>query len=187
MPDDKIKIQDTRSNVSSTKKLHSEVDRDKLNSIITESVKEGVNPFTALAIAMKESRFGASRPDYGVDHYPPLEETDTLQKYETLSREVSSWSPEKLFVKTLKNKLDYGKRLGYKDNLHQIQAFNGLGYNPLYKANMKQNPLYAKEIVDIQENVMKKNPTVNELVGEAMRNNMLESLQKNYEPPKFNF
>ena len=264
MPDDKkVVIKDTRSHIPVTKRLHSEIDRDKLMSIISESIKEGVNPYTALGIAMKEGRMGESRSDYGVNEYAPLNEKflalsnkrEALQKkygyylppkrwiegtmkervYQELievekrtnpqmlkkdledvwaqeddaykmNAEFNSWSPEKAFVKALKNKFDYAKKLGYKDEVMQIQAFNGLGildprkipasstsmgvsmYGSREPIDMRKNPLYGKEIIDIQKNVMEKNETVNSMIGEAIKESMLMKLQEPMaEPPNFNF
>lgn len=91
----------------------------------------------------------------------------------------------------------------YKDRpeAYRIQAYNGLNkltkeyyggnithaYGLPLPIDTKENPVYGKRVIDLRDNVIKANSTINELVGEAMRNKMLESLRKNIEPPKFNF
>ena len=243
MPDDKIKIKDTRSHIPVTKKLHSEIDRDKLMDIITAAIKKDVNPYTAIAIGMRESNLGSKMEDYygsftdleykdriskayefrddiqnkynvilpqskSVDdesYYPSMIQAEkqygtktiksALDKYWALDanamqreNELQNLTPEQMFVDNLKFKTDYAKKLGYKDELMQIQGYNGYGYNESYKANMKDNPIYAKDVLDIRENVIKKNTTVNDMIGEAMKDSMLMKLQEPMaEPPKFNF
>lgn len=221
----KIKVKDIRNHINVGKRLHSEIDEDKLKSIISESLKEGIDPYTALSIAMKESNLGTKRADYGVNHYPPLEEIgvskkrkEIFSKYgftmmntpgynydniikaekkfgvepvkkdiqeflqlrekeKQLSSEVNSWSPEKLFVKTIKNKFDYASKFGFRDDLMKIQAFNGLGYNADYKANLKDNPIYGREILDIRENIFKKNSEIKNIIESVKSNLIYNQLQ----------
>jgi hypothetical protein len=72
----------------------------------------------------------------------------------------------------LKDKMDYGKKLGKKTEAELIQAWNGYGKitpkseyggnmyygidvskNPI---NMNKTPVYGDRIIDIRENVIKK-------------------------------
>lgn len=239
-----IRVMDNRFGVSPTKRMHSYVPEDRLKALISYAIEEGIDPNTALAVAMKESNIGNTRSDYGVNYYPPRTEVynrlievehemltkygkrlpviprdfdslpidednrveghkwkgtkdeiyaeiidmekkygadtikkqyerywDAKEKLEAFNSELNSWSAEKLFVKTLKHNLDYGKQLGYKDELMQIQAFNGYGYNEAYKVNMKENPVYAKEILNLRENVIKKDPNVRKYIKEITKQN----------------
>lgn len=90
-------------------------------------------------------------------------------------------------VNTYVEKMKLANRLKYKNPELRLQAYNGLGiitpstdqnfhgykmqsiYGvPIPKGglNMKQNPLYGKQIIDIKDNVLKKNSRFVELLNE---------------------
>lgn len=88
-------------------------------------------------------------------------------------------NPIDRFINAYINSQEKAKRLGYTDPHKKLQVYNGLGivvpateqdYHgfkmksiygvpiPKEGINMKKNPLYGKQITDLKENVLKKNP-----------------------------
>lgn len=88
-------------------------------------------------------------------------------------------SIEGAFIDTYLSKMNLAAKLGYKDDYHRYQAYNGYGkiypdtekkYHgytakafygvpvPKTGIDLRQNPLYGKQIVDIRNNVLLKNP-----------------------------
>lgn len=89
-------------------------------------------------------------------------------KWEKLTNE------EKL-ADVLKQKFDYAKRLGYKDEVNQIQAFNGLGvlqgaivpqYGIKGDIDMRKVPVYGNRVKELRENVIKINPQIQKMINE---------------------
>jgi hypothetical protein len=135
-----------------------------LRQIIQESKRQKVDPYTALAMAHQESGFSEDNPF----HLLGGGKTD---------------DPVKEGVAFLKDKLDYARRLGKTDEASQIQAFNGYGkvgshtegnQKMMYgidvsKApiDMNKTPVYGKRVLDIRENILKKNPEIAKLVAET--------------------
>lgn len=88
-------------------------------------------------------------------------------------------NPADQFVNAYINKMKYADDLHIKDPLKRLQVYNGMGSvyptteqqyhgfkaNAFYGVpvpktgiNLAKNPLYGKEIVDLRDNVLKKNP-----------------------------
>lgn len=166
-----IKIPDTRKvdsitgkAVNDTGSLERAADPELLKQIIQEAKRQKVDPYTALAMAHQESGFSEDNPF----HLLGGGKTD---------------EPVKEGIAFLKDKLDYARRLGKTDEASQIQAFNGYGkvgsntegkQKMMYgidvsKApiDMNKTPLYGKRIIDIRENILKKNPQIAKLVSET--------------------
>lgn len=137
-----------------------------LRQIIQEAKRQKIDPYTALAMAHQESGYSEENPF----HLLP-----------------QSWGkeddPVKAGISFLKDKLDYARRLGKTDEASQIQAFNGYGKvgshtegkqkmmygvdvskNPI---DMNKTPLYGRRVLDIRENILKKNPEIVKLVSET--------------------
>lgn len=124
-------------------------------------------------IIKAEKKFGVDAVKKDIEEF-----LDLREKESTWSKEISSWSDEKLFAKTLKYKMDYAKRLGYNDELFQIQAYNGLGYNDDYGVDMKKNPIYGKQIQDLKENVIKKNPEIQDFIKSIGSDSIYNQIKK---------
>lgn len=82
---------------------------------------------------------------------------------------------EERLAQVLKQKFDYAKRLGYKDEVNQIQAFNGLGvlqsqelpqYGIKGNIDMRKTPVYGNRVKELRENVIKINPQIQKMINE---------------------
>lgn len=148
--------------------------KDTINDIIYYAKKHDVDPYTALAVGLQETGLGTSDPNIG--------HTIGDQDVERGENEIED------FVKVLKYKTsDYAKKQGISDDDEEkrLQAYNGYGnvnteteedYHgfkmrkiygvpiPKEGINMKENPLYGRQIIDIRDNVIKKNKNINELI-----------------------
>ena len=135
-----------------------------LKQIVQEAKRQKVDPYTALAMAHQESGFSEDNPF----HLLGGGKTD---------------DPVKEGISFLKDKLDYARRLGKTDEASQIQAFNGYGkvgshtegtQKKLYgidvsktPIDMNKTPLYGRRVLDIRDNILKKNPEIAKLVAET--------------------
>lgn len=136
-----------------------------INEIIKSAYKHGVDPYTALAIGLQESRWGQTDPNIGHVLYANEDYTPGVDE----------------MVSFIKEKEDYAKKLGYKNREHFIQAYNGLGnvypeteqgYHgfkmksiygvpvPKEGINLAKNPLYGKKIINLEDSVLKVNPEI---------------------------
>ena len=139
---------------------------DVVKEIITKAREKGVDPKTALAIALQESHFGKKDPNLG--HVT-----------------IGSEDPYG-YMDILKSKVGLAKSKGHEDELKQIQFYNGTGklfpgtekeYHgftsgkfygvPVTEAglDMMQNPLYGKQIVDLRDNVIGKSKHIDSLLN----------------------
>lgn len=161
-----ISIADDRKvNATTGKPINPNVDlvkgdyrEDTIKNVIYNSLKNRIDPYTGLAVAMQESKIG---------------NTDTNLGHVLGSRYIPNSAN---FTKIIKEKQDYAKKLGFNNEATQIQAYNGLGkispnqvsygsklsqvYGvtvPKEGIDMKKNPLYGKRIIDLRDNVIKKN------------------------------
>ena len=176
----KIQLQDTRKVALATGakiqpgQTNGTYDTAIINNVIAAAKHVGVDPNTALAVALQESHMGVKNPENLGNVYAGYGKApDGLnqQAYE--------------LAKTLRDKMDEGKRLGFKDEAHQLQMYNGMGKLKVGMMNgkptptkyygidvtkdqpldLKKNPLYGKTIQDLRENVIKKNPRIQKLIS----------------------
>lgn len=169
-PPGKVRIHDARRIDSATgisltdkNRHHAVADRDLIENIIKEAHQNGIDPYTALSISLQETGLGNGWRDNPFHlSYP---QTDNV-----LSESMQF----------LKGKLDYAGKLGKKTEAEQIQAWNGygkvtpsseLGGNMYYgidvsktPLDMNTNPVYGKRIIDLRDNVIKKNPEIAAIV-----------------------
>lgn len=150
---------------------------DTIKNIIKASRHVGIDPNLAIAVGLQESHLGNKSPDnlgnISSGGYSKIPEGLDPQAY--------------AMAQMLKDKMDEGKKLGYKDEAHLIQMYNGMGK---LKPNMsvggvlqpmkyygievtkdkfldlKKNPLYGKTIQDLRDNVVKKNPRIQKMLAE---------------------
>jgi hypothetical protein len=163
-PVTKTKIKPTRDLLSG------EYDTNVINNIVKYSKEYGVDPYLALAVGLQETQLG--KTDSNIGHVMDLLNEDS--------------NAERSLVSTLKDKMDYAKKLGYKDTKHLIQAYNGLGtitpetekkYHgfkmksiygvpiPKEGINMSKTPLYGEKIQNIVDSVLKQNPNIVNIVN----------------------
>lgn len=168
-----IKIKDGRKTdaitgkpVLDTNNLSHDADVPMMQKIILAAKKNGVDPYTALAIAHQETGLASEGDSEGNPFHLLDNKPDDL---------VDSG------VKTLKQKLQYAQSLGKKSEADQLQSFNGYGkvgantegkQKSMYGVDVTQNPidmnktpLYGKRIIDIRDNILKTNPDVQKLVN----------------------
>lgn len=178
-----IKIVDNRKiNATTGKKINPNIDlvsdnydRNTVQKIIKYAGKHKVDPLTALAIDLQETGFGKTEGNIG--HLIGRQDIE----FENFT------DPADAFVRVLKSKQNYAKKLGIKDENTIIQTYNGLGkvypqteqdYHgfkmkkiygvdvPKTGIDMKKNPLYGKRIIDLRDNVLRQNSEViNEVNG----------------------
>lgn len=142
--------------------------------IIKKSKKRNIDPYIGLAIGMQESGFG--KTDSNIGHAVEG------------SRKVD---PVNNYLDIYLQKQKDADRLGITDPYARIQLYNGYGkifpsteqkYHgfkmkkiygvpvPAGGLDLRKNPLYGKQIMDIVDNILKKNPEVVKLVENIKRN-----------------
>lgn len=184
-----IEIEDPRTHMASgvpmkEKQGAGKYDKGKITNIIKAAKKVGVDPNLALSVAFQETKFGKTNPD-SIGNIRNIQYGKAPEGLDQQSYEL---------VRTLKDKMTEGKKLGFTDPAMQIQMYNGLGklkptihvtnkqgqlegvpekyygievsdQNPL---DLRKNPLYGKTILDISEQVIKKNKDIQELISKTM-------------------
>jgi hypothetical protein len=172
-PKEFVDLNDTRTVRATTgEKINPNVDLkgDKYNkaiidNIIKKSKAVGVDPSTMLAIALQETNFGKTDPNLG----------HVKKGYKGYPYSYIDFYKQKL------------NEVKFKDELLQIQYYNGLGtvypeteedYHgyemqkiygvplPASGINMRKNPLYGKQIIDLRDNVVLKNPYIQKTLKE---------------------
>lgn len=144
------------------------VDPNYAKTIVTEAKRQGVDPYTALAMAHQESNL--------------QEDENPFRLYGGGKTD----DPIKEGIGFLKEKLNYAKGLGKKTEPEQIQAYNGYGKisaksedksNKYYgidvsktPIDMNKTPLYGQRVIDLRDNVLKKNPDIVKLVDSVPEN-----------------
>lgn len=125
-----------------------------IGDIALAARKQGVDPYTLEAIAMHESGFGKINDDLG------------------RAGRTANTSYAEGAANIYAQKVQDAKRLGIANEVDQIQLYNGTGRIPYMEGvkkiygvplpkegiDMQQNPLYGKQIMDIRDNVLRKNP-----------------------------
>jgi hypothetical protein len=175
-PKEFVDLKDTRTIRATTgEKINPNVDlkADKYNKVVIDNIIKkskavGVDPSTMLAIALQETNFGKKDANLGHALYG-----DTAYPYG--------------YIDFYKEKLNEAKRAKIDNELLQIQYYNGLGtvypeteedYHgfkmqkiygvplPASGINMRKNPLYGKQIIDLRDNVVLKNPYIQKALKE---------------------
>lgn len=175
-PKEFINLKDTRKVRATTgEKINPNVDlkADKYNKAIIDNIIKkakavGVDPSTMLAIALQETNFGKTDPNLG----------HVKKGYKGYPYS---------YIDFYKQKLNEAK---FKDELLQIQYYNGLGtvypeteedYHgyemqkiygvplPASGINMRKNPLYGKQIIDLRDNVILKNPYIQKALKQKQK------------------
>lgn len=152
--------------------------------IVREAKFQGVDPYTALAVAYQETNLGVRDMD---------------DSFHVLDPDFTDLNDDFIHtgVKALKNKMKYGKDLGKKDEASILQAFNGYGKignktegnqtkfygidvskSPL---DLSKNPVYGKRIIDLRDNILKAHPEIVKLVDSEQGND--PSLSAPYKKP----
>jgi hypothetical protein len=193
----KLSIEDLRKVRATTQKainpnvdlVSGQYDRNAIQQVLDAAKRYNYDPYTALAVALQESKLGQS--DKNLGHV--LDNATTIESKLPNRKEAKKAMGKNEFslkysaddmVRMLMEKKDIAEKLGMKDEFHHLQAYNGLGkvypktendyhgYDmakiygvdlPAEGIDMKENPLYGKQVIDLRENVIKKNPEIMEI------------------------
>lgn len=138
--------------------------KEVITNIVSRAKTLGIDPATALAVAYQESQFGKTDPNLG-----------------HMSEAFEGSQDPYMYLNVLKNKMQSAQKAGYNDELYQLQYYNGMGklfpgtessYHgyqagkfygvpvPASGLDLSKNPLYGKQIIDLRDNVLLKNPEV---------------------------
>lgn len=149
-------------------------DKNIMIDIIKKAKKRNIDPYVGLAIGMQES--GLGKIDGNIGHT-----LDSNRKVDPVSR----------YLDIYLQKQKEADRLGITDPYSRIQLYNGWGkifpgteqkYHgfkmkkiygvpvPAGGLDLRKNPLYGKQIIDIMDNILKKNPEIIKLVEEVKKN-----------------
>jgi hypothetical protein len=157
---DPRKVKDSRSG---------NYDPKNIKAIIQAAKQHGVDPYDALAIGMQESGWGNHSFNLGEVSYA-MGSTD--EDYENVDKQATT------LVKALKDKFKYADQLGIQDPATRLQTYNGLGKlknrgkmygidtntNPI---DMRKTPLYGNKVMDLRDNVLKKNKQIMQWIQEV--------------------
>lgn len=177
--DNVINLTDTREKdavtgkkLSDNNRMSTSVRKELLNDIINKAVQNGIDPYTALAMAHQESSFGNEQ---GLESNPF--HLSLTNDGEISLKDLSEKGPVQVFMDKFKQKQALAKKLGKTDEASVIQAWNGygkLGGKEYYgidatqtPIDMDKNPVYGKRVLDIRDNIIKKNPQIVEMVNNA--------------------
>jgi hypothetical protein len=165
----KLKIRDDRKidavtgmPMSDNLRFHATTDSDHIKNVVYSAKKHGIDPYTAIAINLAETRFD---PQYKNNPF-------MLGNYNPYGDVIDE------SMKFLSDKLKLAKKLGKTSEEAQLQVYNGTGpikgkgimygidtnktpINPL------ENPVYGKRVVNLRDSVLKKNPDLVKLVTDS--------------------
>lgn len=146
-------------------------DANVIRNVIKAAKHNGVDPNLALAVALQETGMGSKTTLDNVVHWVYGEAPKGLDQ--------GAWE----LTKALKEKMTEGKKLGFNDEAHAIQMFNGMGklkaqdgkpktmygikITPDQPLDMKKNPVYGRTIIDIRDNVIKNHPEIQSLISNS--------------------
>ena len=156
---------------------------DDIKAIISHAKAKGVDPATALAIALQETNIGQKDPNYG----------SAWATFEDEGLPDERNKNANILAKTIKEKIRYAAELRKKGILpggeeFDLQTYNGLGIlKPQLTVNgklqdesyyeipvtgkrpldLKKNPAYGKIVKQLREEVIRKNPRILELIEQV--------------------
>ena len=145
-----------------------------IENIVDASLKHGVDPYYALSTGLQETGLGNS--DDNIGHVIGSGWSDKIPE---------GVSQEEAMVMAIKIKQEEAKKLGLKNEYDIIQHYNGRHEKGLHKdtekgyygksnqsyygvplpINTKTNPVYGRQIVDLRDNVLKKNNDIVNIVN----------------------
>lgn len=193
----KLALEDLRKIRATTQKeinpnvdlVSGKYDRANIQHVLDAAKRYDYDPYTALAVALQESKLGNIDSNLGhiqdvptliKSKLPELTKAEKEKDFEEYQKKYSA----DMLVRALIEKKGLAERLGLKNEEQFLQAYNGLGriypqtendyhgYDmakiygvdlPAEGIDMKQNPLYGRQVIDLRENVIKKNPEIMEI------------------------
>lgn len=158
--------------------MSAKVNPDVVSAIARQALAKGVDPDTALAIALQETHMGNKNPEVGSawSYFP---DEGIADEYERGANSM---------VKAMMEKAAYAKQLGFDKKGEDFiwQAYNGYGkLKPMLSTNkvenyygvpvtrdrpldMAKNPVYGKTIISLRDELIKKNPEIQALIKKEM-------------------
>lgn len=154
-----------------------------VDAIISQAINNDVDPYKALAVGLQESKL-----DSEVGHAKDYTEDSFGTDPEKLNQMTQEQKLAFTMVNAIKDKEKYAKKLGYNDDEHYLQAYNGfgkltqntekkyhnalgVGTNSFYGIDVTKNPIdtaknpvYGKTVLSLA-NMLKTNPTITERIG----------------------
>lgn len=151
---------------------------EDIKAIISHAKSKGVDPKTALAIALQETNIGQKNPNYG----------SAWSTFEDEGLPTDKDKYANILAKTIKEKLAYAGELRRKGLIpggedYDLQTYNGLGLlkpqntdpraqeswygipvthqNPL---NLRRNPVYGKIVRQLRDEIIGTNPDISRLI-----------------------
>ncbi|MCK9429719.1 MAG: hypothetical protein M0R17_06910 [Candidatus Omnitrophica bacterium] len=151
--------------VNSKNRFHAKVDSDYVKQVVSSAKKHGVDPSTALAINMAETRFN---PEHNTNPF-------MLNYYDPYGNIIDE------SMRFIASKQKHAKRLGKTTDADIIQAYNGYGTiknkGKLYgintdstEINMSKTPLYGKRVVNLRDSVLHRNPEIMNIIKNTKSN-----------------
>lgn len=169
----------TKTPIKDTGKLEYEIDMETAKGIIKAAKKKGVNPYTALAISYQETGIGGLRYPEGDDMT-----ANPFRIMQDKTGPIDQSRPYEYAMDFILEKYRIARNLGKKTEAEQIQAFNGYGtvgsntegkQSKMYgidvtkgPIDMNKRPVYGERIIDIRDNIIKKDPAMVKLVEETL-------------------
>ncbi len=206
---DYVKLEDSRTKDYLGRKINPNKDlysgwynKDAIKDLTKAAINNNYDPYTALSVGLVETGLGNGIK--GGNNILRISQDTWKAKH--LNEDTD---PIDAGIKLLQEKSNIAKKLGYNDELHQLQSYNGLGKigknteinflpngqvaedsEPLHKSfygidvtknsiDLKQNPIYGKKVIDARDNVIKKNPEIQRLIEGALNE---KNPTRNYKP-----
>lgn len=169
----------TGKKITDTNKLSYDADPLLLKEIVTKAQKYGIDPYTALAMAHQETGYAMPKPNKYFPDAIKASNPFTVGAKDQFpnGQRIGEWmqsNPQAnsidAFMTLYKDKVARAQRIGKKDEASVVQGWNGYGKIPAgsygmdSEIDMNQNPIYGKRIIDLRDNVIKKNPDIVKMV-----------------------
>jgi hypothetical protein len=180
--------------------------KENIGQIIDAARRYNVDPMTLVAMDLSETQLG--KTDFNVGH--TLMDSNKISIPSRLKQDQAGTfdgSPNTdIFARSYLQKMKDADRLGITDPATRLQTYNGLGkvganterkyYGHANKSfygvpvpeggiDLRTNPLYGKQIIDLRDNVLNQNPALQKYVANRYNNPKAvydPNAQKNYIP-----
>lgn len=148
----------------------------EIYGIVKAAKRYNLDPYDLLSVSLQETGFSKHGEGLGQILMSDNEIRNTIPTKMNTEEEAAD-DPYDMFARAYMSKMKYADKLGIKDPATRMQVYNGLGkitpntekaYHgfamqsiygvPLPKKgiDMKKNPLYGKRVLDLRDNVLRK-------------------------------
>lgn len=169
-------------------------DPEVIKQITLAALAQGNDPYTALAIGMQESGLGTNKNFNGQENYGQVDKNKWRGNPELMQMIKSNPQLNANAVAmnyVLRKKLEENKDAdeavkiqGY--NGYRLHANNDIGAKTMYGIDLtkypqgydlRADPRYGKSVLDLRENVLKKNKTITDFVESLKPNNQFSGIR----------